>query len=138
MAIPRQAGLARHHWTSAGQHELHLHRASHVNRAGALQGAHIDEAAHAFAMADASTEEDAPPNTHDEARLRTAGNDEPSASRDSEEDDDDEDEDEPDEEPKLKYSRLTASLGPVYRNGDATSTFMVAGDKMVGRLLPRP
>jgi hypothetical protein len=40
-------------------------------------------------------------------------------------------EDEVEEEPKLKYSRLTSNLGPVYRNGDATSTFMVAGDKMV-------
>lgn len=42
------------------------------------------------------------------------------------------DEDEPEEEPKLKYARLTSHLGPVYRNGDATSTFLVAGDKMVG------
>ena len=44
--------------------------------------------------------------------------------------DEDEDEEE-DDEPKLKYARLTGSLGPVYRNGDATSAFMVAGDKMV-------
>jgi len=47
----------------------------------------------------------------------------------------DDNEDEADEEPKLKYTRLTSSLAPVYRNGDATSTFMVAGDKMVGRML---
>ncbi|KAJ4987299.1 putative vacuolar assembly protein [Stagonosporopsis vannaccii] len=46
------------------------------------------------------------------------------------ENDDDEDDD-ADEEPKLKYSRLTSSLGPVYRNGDATSSFLVAGDKMI-------
>jgi phosphopantothenoylcysteine synthetase/decarboxylase len=52
-----------------------------------------------------------------------------SAQHDSDEDDDDDDEVE--EEPKLKYSRLTRDLGPVYRNGDATATFMVAGDKMV-------
>lgn len=45
--------------------------------------------------------------------------------------DDDDDDDDADEEPKLKYSRLTSSLGPVYRNGDATSSFFVAGDKMV-------
>jgi hypothetical protein len=45
--------------------------------------------------------------------------------------DSDEDEDDVEEEPKLKYSRLTRDLGPVYRNGDATATFMVAGDKMV-------
>ena len=44
---------------------------------------------------------------------------------------DSDDDDDVDEEPKLKYSRLTRDLGPVYRNGDATATFMVAGDKMV-------
>lgn len=49
---------------------------------------------------------------------------------DEDEEDDDEDEDE-DDEPKLKYARLTGQLGAVYRNGDATSTFLVAGDKMV-------
>lgn len=50
---------------------------------------------------------------------------------DDEEDDDDTADDDVDEEPKLKYSRLTRDLGPIYRNGDATATFMVAGDKMV-------
>ncbi|KAF1988165.1 hypothetical protein K402DRAFT_452894 [Aulographum hederae CBS 113979] len=45
--------------------------------------------------------------------------------------DDDEDEDDGDDEPKLKYTRLTGQLGSVYRNGDATSSFTVAGDKMV-------
>ena len=44
-----------------------------------------------------------------------------------EEDDEDGEED----EPKLKYARLTSHLLPVYRNGDATSAFLVAGDKMV-------
>jgi phosphopantothenoylcysteine synthetase/decarboxylase len=51
------------------------------------------------------------------------------------EDNDEEDEDEEDEEedePHLKYARLTQHLIPVYRNGDATSAFLVAGDKMVG------
>ncbi|KAK3312911.1 hypothetical protein B0H66DRAFT_504945 [Apodospora peruviana] len=48
-----------------------------------------------------------------------------------EEDDDEEEEEEEDEEPKLKYARLTSHLGPVYRNGDATSAFLVAGDKMI-------
>jgi hypothetical protein len=43
-----------------------------------------------------------------------------------------EEDEEEEEEPKLKYARLTSNLGPVYRNGDATSTFLVAGDKMVG------
>jgi len=50
---------------------------------------------------------------------------------DGDDDDDEEEDDDADEEPKLKYSRLTSSLGPVYRNGDATSSFLVAGDKMV-------
>ena len=47
------------------------------------------------------------------------------------EDDGSEEEEEEDEEPRLKYSPLTKHLKPVYRNGDATSAFLVAGDKMV-------
>ncbi|KAK3385989.1 hypothetical protein B0H63DRAFT_433831 [Podospora didyma] len=50
---------------------------------------------------------------------------------DDEEEEDEEDEDEDDDEPKLKYARLTPHLGPVYRNGDATSAFLVAADKMI-------
>ena len=42
-------------------------------------------------------------------------------------------EEEEDDEPRLKYASLTKHLKPVYRNGDATSAFMVGGDKMVGR-----
>ena len=42
------------------------------------------------------------------------------------------DEEDEDEEPRLKYASLTKQLRPVYRNGDATSAFLVAGDKMVG------
>ncbi|KAI9724991.1 MAG: hypothetical protein M1812_000267 [Candelaria pacifica] len=53
------------------------------------------------------------------------------ASEEGQEEDDDED-----EEPKLKYARLTSHLGGVYRNGDATSTFLVAGDKMHVLILP--
>lgn len=41
------------------------------------------------------------------------------------------DSDDEDEEPRLKYAYLTKHLGSVYRNGDATSSFLVAGDKMV-------
>lgn len=51
--------------------------------------------------------------------------------------DDEDDEDEEDEEPKLKYARLTQHLGGLYRNGDATSTFVVSGDKMVNSLSGR-
>lgn len=51
---------------------------------------------------------------------------------DNEEVEDDEDDEEEEEtEPKLKYSRLTGSLGPAYRNGDATSSSLVAGDKLI-------
>ncbi|KAL8999645.1 MAG: hypothetical protein Q9169_001605 [Polycauliona sp. 2 TL-2023] len=42
-----------------------------------------------------------------------------------------EEEEEEDEEPRLKYASLTKHLKPVYRNGDATSAFLVGGDKMV-------
>lgn len=54
---------------------------------------------------------------------------------DDDEDEDEDDEEDEDEEPKLKYARLTQHLNGVYRNGDATSAFLVAGDKMVGLLL---
>ncbi|TQS39260.1 hypothetical protein Golomagni_00219 [Golovinomyces magnicellulatus] len=40
------------------------------------------------------------------------------------------DTDEEEEEPRLKYERITTQLGSIYRNGDATSAFLVAGDKM--------
>lgn len=40
-------------------------------------------------------------------------------------------EEEEEEEPRLKYAPLTKHLKTVYRNGDATSAFLVAGDKMV-------
>lgn len=45
--------------------------------------------------------------------------------------DEEEESDDEDEEPRLKYAYLTKHLGSVYRNGDATSSFLVAGDKMV-------
>ncbi|KAI1126992.1 hypothetical protein F5Y10DRAFT_201926 [Nemania abortiva] len=57
---------------------------------------------------------------------------------DEDEDDDeeeveeeDDEEEEEDDEPRLKYARLTQHLLPVYRNGDSTSAFLVAGDKMI-------
>ncbi len=43
----------------------------------------------------------------------------------------DEEEEEEDEEPRLKYASLTKHLKSVYRNGGATSSFLVGGDKMV-------
>lgn len=63
------------------------------------------------------------------------GEEEEEEEDDDGEDDDDEDDDEgsddEDEEPRLKYARLTTNLGGLYRNGDATSAFLVAGDKMI-------
>jgi hypothetical protein len=51
-----------------------------------------------------------------------------SGEADTEEEEDDDDDE---EEPQLKYLYLTKNLGAVYRNGDATSSFLTAGDKMV-------
>ncbi|KAF2641393.1 hypothetical protein P280DRAFT_469016 [Massarina eburnea CBS 473.64] len=72
---------------------------------------------------------------HEHEHGHEAGNSTQSAGRDEEEEEEEEGEGEEsdgdDEEPKLKYTRLTSSLGPMYRNGDSTSTFMVAGDKMI-------
>ena len=48
--------------------------------------------------------------------------------------DDTEEEEEEEEEPRLKYAPLTRNLTSLYRNGDASSAFLVAGDKMVGSL----
>lgn len=48
-----------------------------------------------------------------------------------EEEEEEEEEDEEDE-PRLNYTSLTKYLRTLYRNGDATSAFLVAGDKMVG------
>jgi hypothetical protein len=72
----------------------------------------------------------------DEDESEEEGDEEDSeADSEEEEDDDDEEdddeEDDEDEEPRFKYSRLTEDLGSCYRNGDATSSFLVAGDKMV-------
>jgi len=81
-------------------------------------------------------------DSEDQGDTRSANEEEPSQDETTTVDDDDEEEveesegeeseDEEEDEPKLKYARLTSHLGPVYRNGDATSTFLVAGDKMVG------
>jgi len=52
--------------------------------------------------------------------------------------DEDEEEDDEEEEPRLKYTKLTGSLSSVYRNGDDTSVFVVAGDKMVRHRMEHP
>lgn len=50
---------------------------------------------------------------------------------DQDKEEEEEDNEEEEDEPRLKYTKLTGSLSSVYRNGDASSTFMVGGDKMV-------
>lgn len=94
-------------------------------------------------MAAVFNEDEPSASAHDESRLRRkTSNGKPSVEQVSEPEEDDDDDgddiDDADEEPKLKYTRLTSSLAPVYRNGDATSTSMVAGDKMVWRMLLGP
>jgi hypothetical protein len=55
-----------------------------------------------------------------------------SADDDEDEDEEEDDEDdEEDEEPRLKYVYLTKCLPSLYRAGDATSTLLVRGDRMV-------
>ena len=85
-------------------------------------------------MAADNTEDEPRTPARDESHLEKVASEEAqdNVEPDSEEEEeDDDDDDDVDEEPKLKYSRLTRDLGPVYRNGDETATFMVAGDKMV-------
>lgn len=48
-----------------------------------------------------------------------------------EEEEEEEEDDEEEEEPRLKYTRLTRSLGGVYRNGDAVASSSVFGERMV-------
>lgn len=73
---------------------------------------------------------DTNPDEHE--RRHQEGEDDSEGSDGRAGDEEEEDSDEEDEEPRLKYAYLTKHLGSVYRNGDATSTFLVAGDKMVG------
>ncbi|KAK0649704.1 hypothetical protein B0T16DRAFT_350611 [Cercophora newfieldiana] len=109
-----------------------------------------DDAVAAPPPADASTDRDesttASEDVHDEQATAGDGADtdgesgaivehgdedgEENGDGDNDEEEEEEDDDE-DEEPKLKYARLTPHLGSVYRNGDATSSFLVAGDKMI-------
>ncbi|MCJ1402869.1 Vacuolar protein sorting-associated protein 41 [Xylographa trunciseda] len=53
------------------------------------------------------------------------------AARSDQNEEEEEEDDDEDDEPRLKYASLTKSQGQVYRNGDATSAFLVAGDKMI-------
>jgi len=74
---------------------------------------------------------DTNPDEHERRHQSSEDESEGSDDRDDDEDQDLDESDEEDEEPKLKYAYLSKHLSSVYRNGDATSTFLVAGDKMV-------
>lgn len=78
---------------------------------------------------DAANDTDSANKTETEHRESDGDEDESETGEEDEDEEDEEDDD--DEEPKLKYARMTGHLTQVYRNGDATSCFLVAGDKMV-------
>lgn len=54
------------------------------------------------------------------------------------EEEEEEEDDEEEEEPRLKYTRLTRTLGGVYRNGDAVASDLVFGERMVCLDIQRP
>ncbi|KAH8692668.1 putative vacuolar assembly protein [Talaromyces proteolyticus] len=64
-----------------------------------------------------------------DATNRDASGDETTEGGDEDEEEDDDDEE--DEEPRLKYAYLTKHIPSLYRGGDATSTFLAGGDKMI-------
>ncbi|KFY10333.1 hypothetical protein V491_07700, partial [Pseudogymnoascus sp. VKM F-3775] len=66
------------------------------------------------------------PDTADE----NEENEETEASGSDEDEDEEDDEEDEEDEPKLKNARMTGYMTQLYRNGDATSCFLVAGDKM--------
>jgi hypothetical protein len=121
---PMQPSWQTHHRLDRGHGHFELHSSNLAPSSAAPSNIH------APSMAADATEDEPRTPAHDQSHLeKVASNGKESVEQDS--DDDDDEEDDVDEEPKLKYSRLTSSLLPVYRNGDATSSFMVAGDKMV-------
>lgn len=97
-------------------------------------GEHQDQAQDADGDdVEVATEEENGGEEDEEEEEEEEEDEEDQEEEDDEDDDEDEedDDDEEDEEPRLKYVRLTQNLGSVYRNGDATSACLVAGDKMV-------
>jgi hypothetical protein len=135
LEIPAAARGSSH--TATAQLTAHWARPTHVtssytSRPELRSTPHSPKAAHAHV---ASMAADPTDNDQQAVTAGDAGNGKDQAqhrdARNVEDDDEEEEDDDADEEPKLKYSRLTSSLGPVYRNGDATSSFLVAGDKMV-------
>ena len=80
-------------------------------------------------MAPESKEQDDETEATEATRRVSEAETEPSYGNDGTDEEEDEGED---EEPQLKYASLTKAQGALYRNGDAASAFLVAGDKMVG------
>jgi hypothetical protein len=80
-----------------------------------------------------SAEPVSPPSANDSSRDNDNEEHDAREQNDSadDEEDEDEDEDEDDEEPRLKYVYLTKCVPSLYRAGDATSTVLVGGDRMV-------
>ena len=70
-------------------------------------------------------------NKEEENEEEVGEDEEDDDDEEEEEEEEEEDDEDDDDEPRLKYARLTPQLTSIYRNGDATSTFLVAGDKMV-------
>ncbi|ATY63007.1 Tetratricopeptide-like helical [Cordyceps militaris] len=99
---------------------------------GSLQLKHNDMSGTAEAAGKTSSDSVAGDDAQEDEGGTAEENDEDE--EDEEEDDDDDgtdDEEDEDSEPSLKISRLTPHLNAVYRNGDAASAFLVAGDKMI-------
>ncbi|KAJ5594815.1 uncharacterized protein N7459_001023 [Penicillium hispanicum] len=74
---------------------------------------------------------DTNPDEHDQRHQDSEADSEGAGTEEDIEEQDEDESEEEDEEPRLKYAYLTKHLGSIYRNGDATSTFLVAGDKMI-------
>lgn len=70
-----------------------------------------------------------PTETKDNRKEELEGNEGAENAEDVE--DEEEEDDEEEEEPRLKYTRLTRTLGGVYRNGDAVASSSVFGERMV-------
>ncbi|KAG6038801.1 hypothetical protein E4U41_003665 [Claviceps citrina] len=83
----------------------------------------------AAAPSEAEDEDDEDDVEQDEGEGEGEGEDE--GEDDDDDDEEEEDDDDEDEEPRLKYARLTQNLTGLYRNGDATSAFIVGGNKMI-------
>lgn len=76
--------------------------------------------------------EDTEEDDHVEDKARLASNGKMQHTQEDGTSEGEEEEEGEDEEPRLKYASLTKHMKSVYRNGDATSAFIVGGDKMVG------